>query len=379
VINEISLKSFKCFENSRIPLAELTLLSGANASGKSSILQSLTLLHQTMREHEWSTRLMLNGGSLRLGTFRDVVDEISGRKSFKVGIRGNDQSIEWTFSNERSELSAAVSSIRVDGKTLRQPKKLQYLFPVSKDNKPSALTKTVRGLTYITAERVGPRESYPLEDPQTVQNVGPTGEHAVCLLHQRRDDPVLRGLVLKGSIPKLMHQVVERMRTFFPGCGLEITQVPNTNAVTLGMRTSDAESTHRPIHVGFGLTQIFPIIISALSAKKGDLLMIENPEVHLHPAGQAKMGQFLSAVAKAGVQVIIETHSDHVLNGIRRSVKAGGIEPENVSIHFFGPRSGESPQVVSPLLDLNGNIDHWPEGFFDQFDKDMNYFVGWGE
>ena len=108
-------------------------------------------------------------------------------------------------------------------------------------------------------------------------------------------------------------------------------------------------------------------------------MLIENPEVHLHPAGQAHMGQLLAEAAHAGIQIIVETHSDHVLNGIRRSVKSERIRAEEVAIHFFRQRSPDYSQVLSPTLDSSGNIDVWPEGFFDQFDKDMNYFAGWGE
>ena len=169
------------------------------------------------------------------------------------------------------------------------------------------------------------------------------------------------------------------MRTLFPGCGVDLQQVPQTNAVTLGLRTADDTGFHRPVHTGFGLTQILPIVVAALSEAQGDIMLIENPEVHLHPAGQALMGEFLADVARAGVQVIVETHSDHVLNGIRRAVKTGRVKPEQVLVHFFRPRSDDGAQVYSPTLDAAGNIDIWPEGFFDQFDKDMNYFAGWGD
>lgn len=80
-----------------------------------------------------------------------------------------------------------------------------------------------------------------------------------------------------------------------------------------------------------------------------------------------------------GVQVIIETHSDHILNGIRRAVKSGRLSHDQASIHFFTQRSAEGPQVINPVMDREGNIDTWPDGFFDQFDKDTNYFAGWGE
>jgi len=226
---------------------------------------------------------------------------------------------------------------------------------------------------------VGPRDVYGLDDRQISTVVGPAGEHAASVLHWGREEVVMADLALRDTPPTRLRQVEERMRMFFPGCSIALQQIPNVNAVTLGLRTSDETDFHRPVHVGFGLTQVFPIIVAALSAKAGDILLIENPEVHLHPAGQALMGQFLSEVARAGVQVIVETHSDHVLNGIRRSVKSGSLQPGQVAIHFFRPRSLGGSQVVSPQIDKTGNIDTWPEGFFDQFDKDMNYFAGWGE
>ena len=190
---------------------------------------------------------------------------------------------------------------------------------------------------------------------------------------------VLDGLAIGDNPPTLLHQVEARMDEFFPGCSLEIQHIPQANVATLGLRTSPATDFHRPVHVGFGLTQVLPIIVAALSRKREDLLLIENPEVHLHPAGQAKMGWFLSQVASAGVQVMIETHSDHVLNGIRRSAKDRVISADRVHIHFFKDRNQEGEQVVSPIIDPAGNVDAWPSGFFDQFDKDLNYFAGWGE
>ncbi|MFZ4502456.1 MAG: DUF3696 domain-containing protein [Methylovulum sp.] len=375
MLTRLDLKYFKCFERLHLPLAELTLLTGTNASGKSSVLQALVLLHQTMQEHEWSNRLMLNGDSIKLGTVSDVVDKVHGRTTFEIGLLDNDQEILWSFIGERSEMSMAVDSVFFNKKLNEAPNNLRFLLPTSDDNK--SLAQRLRNLTYITAERIGPREVYPLEDQQVASVVGPAGEHAISVLHWGRDEPVLNGLVIDGVINKRLHQVEARMKQFFPGCGLDVQPIPNVNAVTVELRTSEATGFHRPIHVGFGLTQVLPIVIAALSTAKEDILLIENPEVHLHPAGQALMGQFLAEVASAGVQVIIETHSDHVLNGVRRFVKSGRIKPEQLAIHFFRPNANNLDQVVSPQMDATGNIDTWPDGFFDQFDKDMNHFAGW--
>jgi predicted ATPase len=379
VLTRLDLRFFKCFELLRLPLGALTLLSGGNASGKSSVLQALVLLQQTMREHEWSTRLLLNGASIRMGTVTDVVDKVNGRYTFEISVVDDERPYQWAFTGERSEMSMAVDRVTVGDVPNDKPEVLRYLLPSEVDGTATSLAHRLRGLTYITAERVGPREVYPLEDRQSVTVVGPAGEHAASVLHQGRDEQVLDGLALPEVPTTRLRQVEERMRTFFPGCGLTVQQVLQTNAVTLGLRTSTDTDFHRPVHAGFGLTQVLPIIVAALSATEGDIVLIENPEGHLHPAGQALMGQFLTEVAQAGVQVIVETHSDHILNGIRRSVRAGKLPPDQVAIHFFRPRTADAAQVISPQLDSSGNIDTWPEGFFDQFDKDTSHFAGWGE
>ena len=385
MLTQIDLRHFKCFTLLKLPLSPLTLLSGPNASGKSSVLQALVLLHQTMREHEWSKRLMLNGSAVRLGSAGDIIDQISGRRDFDIALQEDDAArFQWTFGGERDEMSMAVRRARgetSDGNVcdVGKSQPLRYLLPVSLKN--ISLTTRLRGLTYLTAERLGPRETYPLEDPELTPVVGPTGEHAVSVLHSGRDERVLDGLAIRGVPPTRLRQVEARMRLFFPGCELTLQKVPQANVVTLGLRTSRSTGSHRPVHTGFGLTQVLPIAVAALSADKGGLLLIENPEVHLHPAGQARMGEFLAEVAAAGVQVILETHSDHVLNGVRRAVKKETLAPDDAALHFFRVRQGDEQvitvQVESPTLDHDGNIDTWPEGFFDQFDKDMNYFAGW--
>ncbi len=379
MITRLDLRHFKCFRELKLPLGSLTLLSGANASGKSSVLHALGLLQQTIREHEWSTRLILNGVSARLGVVSDVVDQVYGRRECEIGLVYSDREYRWRFRGERSEMAMEVASVRAKGEEIDEPKVLRRLMPVHIDD--DRLAKHLESLTYLTAERMGPREVYQLDDPQVAPVVGPTGEDAVSVLHLGRDEMVLPALRLAGRPPTRWWQVTARMENFFPGCGLSIEAIPHANAVTLGLRTSASTEFHRPINTGFGLTQILPLIVASISAKEDDMLLIENPEVHLHPAGQAAMGEYLVEVAAAGIQVLIETHSDHILNGVRRAVKNGVHPPDDVLLHFFRPRDesegGGRPQVESPAIDAAGNVDAWPEGFFDQFDKDTSFFAGW--
>ena len=379
MLRQLELRSFKCFELLRLPFAPLTLLTGLNASGKSSVLQTLVLLHQTMREHEWSTRLVLNGTDVRLGTVADVVDEQSSSSQFEVVLDDAMNSCCWTFAGGRRDMSMQVDRVAINGRMIEQPSELRYLLPLQGRECIEPLAHHIRDLAYVTAERLPPQDSYTLEDPHVVTDVGARGEHAISVLHWGSDELVLDFLKLPEVPPVRLRQVEARMAALFPGCTLDLQQPSRATVVTLRLRTSEAGEFHRPVHTGFGLTQVLPIVVATLSAAKGNVLLIENPEVHLHPAGQAMMGQFMAEAARAGIQVVVETHSDHVLNGVRRAVRAGKLPAERVAIHFFRPRSDEGSQVTSPLLDDTGNIDDWPEGFFDQFDKDSNYFAGWAD
>ena len=384
MLQQIDLQFFKCFTLLKLPVGPLTLLSGANASGKSSVMQALVLLHQTIRDHEWSTRLMLNGTSIRLGTASDMIDDIYGRRTCGIALQDGEATYEWDFAGDRDEMSMAVERVQVEDSLEKHPDALRALLPVAFDDHrgTASLANRLRRLTYLTAERLGPREHYALEDPQLTPVVGPTGEHAASVLYSGGDLPVLGSLAVPDVPPIRLRQVGARMEQFFPGCALAVEKIQRASSVALGFRTSSATDFHAPIHTGFGLTQVFPIVVAALSVGREDLLLIENPEVHLHPAGQARMGEFLAEVAAAGVQVILETHSDHVLNGVRRAVRNDVLAPGNVALHFFRPRQDAErdgvAQVQSPHLDGEGNVDDWPDGFFDQFDKDMSYFAGWG-
>ena len=378
MLSMVELHSFKCFEQLRLRIAPLTLLTGFNASGKSSVLQALALLHQTMTEHEWSTRLMLNGSSVRLGT----VGEVSGRRGYSTVIEIENHRLDWVFTGDRSEMSLAVQQVGIDDNFWDSPEELRHLLPPAHFIRPQGsgqnenataldtLTNSLRRLTYITADRTAPKELHPLEDQHQFKTVGSQGENTVSLLYRGRDERVLERLVLP-DIPSLrLPQVEGQMRELFPGFELELQPAAQrSNFVHLGMRTSNSVDFHSPVHTGFGLTQVLPIVVGALSASEGDILLVENPEVHLHPAGQALMGQFLAKVALAGVQVIVETHSDHILNGVRVAVAAEKLlSADDVAIHFFGAAAAGVTEIS---LNGSGGLSAWPPGFFDQAVEDL--------
>jgi predicted ATPase len=126
--------------------------------------------------------------------------------------------------------------------------------------------------------------------------------------------------------------------------------------------------------MGFGITYALPIILAGLVAVEGGILVVENPEAHLHPAGQSRMGVFLAWLAGKGVQVIVETHSDHILNGMRRAIAQHSyISADSSILHFFSQSEDDEFGTNSvPLrFEANGSVSSWPKGFFDQYQIDV--------
>lgn len=331
--------------------------------------------------------MLLSGPIVTLGTVRDVVDKVNGSRRFVIGVSARGTMVRWTFESttaERDDLSVAIKGIewRVDGagETGRRQDEeagVELLPPTEAGPLVDALLASIRNLQFVPADRSGPEEVFPLEDEAAHQTLGRHAERAVGRLHWRRDADVDVGVRhLEEGRPQLRHQVQAWMNELFPGVVIDVQRVPVANLVSLAIRTSPDTDLHRPQHVGFGITYVLPVVVACLASNPGDLVLVENPEAHLHPGAQAKMGRFLARMA-GHRQVVVETHSDHVINGIRRTVREGSLAPEQVVVHFFRPRGDANvAQIQSLRIDAAGAIECWPAGFFDQIDQDTMALAG---
>lgn len=368
MLSEVHLSSFKCFENLDLSLGQLTLLTGVNGGGKSSVMQALVLLAQTFRQQEWGRSLLLEGPELALGDVADVLNQDSARRRMTLGLVCEKQTVKWVFkADERRAMSIGLEQVEIDGKQVPLDSPIRWLMPL-KHSEVSPVVATLRNLSWITAERSGPRELLPLREANGHSHVGHHGEMAAGLLYWQGENEVNSTLCLPDTPPTLFHQVRGYMQRFFPGCDVRVSPIDGASAISLRLRSDPRSDFQRPQNVGFGLTQIFPIVVAILAAQAGDVLMIENPEVHLHPRAQQEIGVVLAQTAASGVQLILETHSDHVLNGIRLAVKQKILPSSDVRVHFFSHHLGKASVPESPTIDQDGRLDSWPEGFFDQFD-----------
>lgn len=143
------------------------------------------------------------------------------------------------------------------------------------------------------------------------------------------------------------------------------------------------EHAFNPQSVGFGISYILPVLVALLTSIPEDIVIIENPEAHLHPRGQAEMGNLIARAAAYGVQVFVETHSDHVINGVRVAVKKGIVKPDDVNIAFFERKRHEIvsddgvkgqeyyADVRNIKIDANGSLSEYPEDFMDEWSNQL--------
>ena len=381
MIDFIHLNHFKCFSKLDLPLGQLTLLTGRNATGKSSIIQSLLLLHQGLVGSGSSSNIPLNGDIVSLGAFADVLDGRSGRQSFSLGISSNSYRLDWTFASEDKTTLVAplmkVSDSRGWSKSQTDGVEIYAALNVPNSSRDDAviLVGDLDSLIHVSTERIGPRETYSA-DPSGDEQLGPRGEYTAWFLHRNGDREVAESLRLPDTPPQLIRQTEAWLAHFFPGVAFEVERIRDTNLLTLRFRTSSQDNFHRPSNVGYGLSHLLPVLVGGLGVKPGSMFIVENPEAHLHPSAQAEIGSFLAAVAAAGAQVLIETHSDHVLNGVRLAIKKQILKPKDTQIHYFNPRDSDI-QVVSPIIRPDGSLDQWPTGFFDQIEKDLDQLTEW--
>lgn len=391
MIDRIILKNFKCFEHLILPLSPLTLLTGFNAGGKSSAVQGLLILSQTLRRCITFDSLAINGDLVALGSPGDVLYNRAEKNEIVIGIECNGIIFENVLGIKKSHYENALTmesfSFVKSGKTIENKFSVEKGFKLihGTDNQDTQnIVNLISNIVYISAIRKKHIDIYSSPDsPWHVHaDVGVNGEYAPWWFYQLIDENIdINRCHSNEKAMTLRRQFNAWANDLFPGAEANSQRIENTNLLKLELRISELENWRRPANIGYGLTYAFPVLVAGLLAKRNQVLIIDSPEAHLHPMGQSKMGRFLAKMAAAGVQIIIETHSDHILNGIRLALRDKLIGPGDISVHFFkfpeANRSNSNVLITSPQVDQFGNLSEWPEGFFDQSENDLAKLAGW--
>lgn len=361
MLKKLLIRQFKCFKEETISFGQITVLAGANGVGKSSVIQAMLLLNELYRHDEGGgTYLSINDKTntfLELGSTKEIL--YSNAEDSTIIFRAWDE--------QEQHDTGRFEIIKQNALTIKgafSQRSVSTAIPLN------------RYLHYLNAERLGPRNTQNLA-AQRELHTGFQGEYTGYAIAEasrlinsvseaRRNTSIKAGVGFDRQVEAWMDFII-------PDVEINIETFENINQVRIGIRKKGAgtEFLH-PNNIGFGISYVLPIVVSGLIAEPGSLLIVENPEAHLHPLGQSRVGQFLAKMAGAGVQVIVETHSEHIINGIRIAALKQQIPAEKVLINYFSQRSGQ-PIAVQPIsINDKGELEDWPGGFFDQEEKDLS-------
>ncbi|PZR75264.1 MAG: hypothetical protein DLM73_05765 [Chthoniobacterales bacterium] len=370
MISTLSLKNFKCFRSIVFKLGGINLFAGVNGTGKSTVLQSLLLVRQSF-ESESLRRgdLQLNGALADLGTAGEVFCAAPNSDFIEVALT-NEAKSELHFTARYSEEASKEYSLYLEQ-------------PTGFDGEGRGFGIFSELFNYLQAERTGPRKTFQiLPEGRHSFHVGRAGESAAYVVASpHRDAKIANEALLLSSedgqeLATIRYQWPLWMARLFPGFDAQSEIYSTADQVRLAFALQETEAGQslfvRPGNTGFGISYALGIIVAGLAAEHDTVLLVENPEAHLHPRAQSLIGEFLARVSAGGAQVFVETHSEHVLNGVRRMVKQQIIPPDKCRLFFFSRTAGDlEPTKTDVPISGSGEIEIWPEGFFDQLDKDL--------
>jgi predicted ATPase len=358
------IQHFKSLNDAQFPLSSLNLFSGLNGMGKSSLIQTLLLLRQSKERNVlFEKGLLLKGDYVSLGTGSDILSEHAEKETVEFTLKWSECEKPTRFVFGYS----ALSDLQPIQEGPCEPERAEVLSLFNKN------------FQYLGADRISPKSTYEASEfyINDLNSIGNHGEYTAHYIAEYGLNPLHISALKHANAASmnLLENIEKWMSEISPGIRIHSQPQLAANSVTLSYafeQGDDVTADFKPQNVGFGLTFVLPVLTAILKSKKGDLLIIENPEAHLHPGGQTILGRLCSIAADNGVQLFVETHSDHFLNGIRIAVKEKNISSDKVKL-FYLERNEKAPEVtvISPDMDSEGRISTWPQGFFDEGDRQL--------
>lgn len=343
MIKKLAITGFKSFDQVELNLKNFTLLAGQNSVGKTTVLQVIFTLLQEGKNP-------FRGNYMNIGTLAEVQNAIT--KSQKVQL---------VMEYEQMGLLQAYGKV-IDKSGMRS----------------SGIWNDKMKVIYCSADRIGVRDTYEKYIGDNII-IGKNCEYAFHYLSAHEEDELdpkidfiydeSTKLTFSGQVDYWLDRIM--------GYRIKAREIDKTEFIRVLYANGKVPFEMRPKNIGTGVTYIAEIIIAALACKEGDLLVVENPEIHLHPSGQAELVKFFAFLAQCGLQIIVETHSDHIYNGIRKSIRLDEIDSENVAIYFFKQDERGCSIPVEVPVNEKGKALADPEGMFDQIGKDLDTILGW--
>ena len=375
MITRLKINNFKSHKNTDLNINKLTVFTGKNGCGKSSVIQSLLLLRQTYFKGRLMDGLDLNKPLCSIGVGNDALYRMAeeGELSFELF---NEQNNKYSFAFMVDDKSFGDSFL----------KRKIYSENINNDNL-KELSLFNNDFQYISASRWGgtstfPKETYAAETQRQISLDNGQGELVAHYLDKFGSTDVLDYTFGTESDLSLLNQTIFWEQKISSHVTLHVESGKDNNSYTISYGYNGTEHV-KPIkdlkaeNVGYGISYSLSVVVALLSAQRGAMILIENPEAHLHPSGQSQLAKLITMVANNGVQVLIETHSDHIISAIQLACKENakdsvdGISKDEVSMYYFYNDTYNVLQIEKVQITKNGSLEYQPKGFFDQTEMDM--------
>lgn len=375
MVSKIHVSALKSIKNLEIECSGLNLLVGRNSSGKSTFLQALLLYAQRK----------LDGKYISVGEFREARNYNMPNEKIRIELyEKNKTKPDWIeFIEDKENDSYNINSC-IENYNL---KSLKNLMGKDNDLEEQAVCKfDDSNFHYLSCHRIGVNDIYK-KNMINETDFGIDGEYALAYLLKNEGETVKEDLIandpnftstLLGQVNYWMNYIVDT--------SLLLTDLKKTNYLQVKYNNNPKNKLSdalycRPINIGSGVSYLISIIISCLASNRKDVIIIENPEIHLHPKAQSRLCEFLYFISKTNRQIFVETHSDHIFNGLRVGIATKYMKQEDISVNFFALDEKNETQCnhivfgdYGKAIGTNNNMDI--NDLFDQFDIDLDRMLG---
>ncbi|MBD8216262.1 DUF3696 domain-containing protein [Erwinia persicina] len=370
MITQLNIKNFKCYKEQIFNFGKLTVFCGNNSVGKSTAIQAIAIPFQS----KFSKSATINGDLVTLGSSADIFSRHAndGDESLRIEIdikNRTNHTFSWGFDsfNEQVELKNHLTFKTSNVKALQSISTNYFIN---------------NGFQFIEAERYGPRSYFNINRTESIINwLGSKGQYSYEV-YSSLDETGIR--LSEGDVrthpeadknSSIRRNINYWMSEISPGFIIESDIVKEAGISHAQFQAFGSGKT-LPLNMGFGLSYALSVVIALLVTKPGGLVIIENPEAHLHPRGQSFLGRLIALTALSGVQVIIETHSDHLLNGLRVVARLNNeYEKGDFKVYYVSSNNNSQSNVDEIDVGDKGELSKWPEGFFDQQAYDLKTLI----
>ncbi|MBI1923200.1 AAA family ATPase [Candidatus Poribacteria bacterium] len=418
-ITAIAVCGYKSLaEECEIEIRPLTILAGANSSGKSSIMQPLLMLKQTLEATYDPGALLIDGPNVRFNSVEQFLSKLDGKESadsltigveidgdlsltniFKKPPRKGIELVEMTYHDQGNSVTVWSGMLPGEIATMIPNQKFEqfpYEWGVERVRCFFAVTPYtslseryfiemgsgllipinsfalhIRKLIHVPGLRGNPERTYKTtgigsEYPGTFENYVASVINHWQETKDNRLSALGSALEMLGLTWKVESKRIDDTRTW----KVESKRIDDTRIeLRVGRTPHRTRGRARDMvsiaDVGFGVSQVLPVLVALLVATPGQLVYLEQPEMHLHPRAQSALAEILADAAKRGVRVVAETHSSLLLLGVQTLVAEGKLSPELVKLHWFKRRNNGVTEVNSVDLDDAGAYGEWPTDFDD--------------